>query len=130
MYDNFTISINLSKFNGAKVKELKNQKGENVECLIIPIKDNNIYVSQKNEAFINLSAREKTDQRFSTHSLVINVDKETYKKMDSSQRSNMPIVGLMSPIGFKRNIKRKENEPKKKEKATKRVDFNINDMIF
>jgi hypothetical protein len=120
----------LSKFNGAKVKELKNQKGENVECLIIPIKDNNIYVSQKNEAFINLSAREKTDQRFSTHSLVINVDKETYKKMDSSQRSNMPIVGLMSPIGFKRNIKRKENEPKKKEKATKRVDFNINDMIF
>jgi hypothetical protein len=42
----------------------------------------------------------------------------------------MPIVGLMSPIGFKRNIKRKENEPKKKEKATKRVDFNINDMIF
>lgn len=126
MYDNFIISVNLSKLNGTKVKELKTKDGETVECVIIPVKQNNIFVSEKSGAYLNLSARENKDQRYSTHSLVVNVNKEEYLKMSKADKDKIPTCGTMSPIGFKQNIKRN----KKEETSNKNSKFSINNMPF
>lgn len=127
MYDNFIISVNLSKLNGTKVKELKTKDGETVECVIIPVKQNNIFVSEKSGAYLNLSARENKDQRYSTHSLVVNIDKEEYLKMSQKEKENIPTCGNMSPVGFKRNIKKKNSQEETKTKSNK---ISINEMPF
>ena len=92
--NNFTEKLDLSKLRNVKLVDNKDGK----KCVLIPVDDNDIYVSERGSLYLTLNVREMRNPRYGqTHFIKQRVSKETYKNMTDSERSNIMICGQMSP---------------------------------
>jgi hypothetical protein len=102
--DNFSISVNLAKLKNTQIKEMRNQDGEIVKCIIIPIEENNIQCFDHHEsAYLNMTTRLCKDKPKYTHSLYSNIAHDVYVNMTQEERDANPIIGRMRPFNVKRN---------------------------
>lgn len=104
-------SINLTKMKTA-LKMMKNKAGEQVECLVIPIKDNQLYKGEKG-VYMNIRVliHDAEDQLGNIAMLTKNVDikamfgeKKTYQTWTDDEKirhkSATPIIGnLKEAVG-------------------------------
>lgn len=95
---NFNMKLDLSKLKNACVKELKGKSGE-IRCLIIPIDENNLYVSEKTGSiYLDCECKEVQNPKYDqTHFIKRRYTKEQYYQMDAEDRKNIPIIGNLSP---------------------------------
>ena len=105
----FYIMANLStKLNLAGLKHsrklMKGQSGE-IDCLIIPIKENNLFIGEKG-LYLDLAhheiknpAKDQTD----SHLVKQNLPKEIYEAMSEDERRSMPVLGNSRIWEFKSN---------------------------
>lgn len=90
------VSVNLTKLKHV-IKVIEGKSGP-VECLIIPVKENNLYEGKEGIRCLNLKAwavkEPKTENRkTNTHILKQTVGKEAYEKMTEEEKRDMPILG-------------------------------------
>lgn len=102
---NQKLSLNLLKLKSAGVTKITGKTGAVKECLIIPIEDNQLYVSKTEEGkpkgvFLDLTLWENQtpSQYGDTHYCKQNFSKE-YREAHAEEIKNTPILGNMKPIG-------------------------------
>lgn len=97
--NNLLVSVQLTRLNRAGRILLKDKDGKQIDCLVIPIKLNNLFVSENNEIFLNMVAWEsdklKNEQ---THLLKQSLPKDIVDKMSEDDKKQMPIMGNVKPL--------------------------------
>ena len=91
---NISIKLNLAGLKHVVRKE-KRKDGTEVECLIIPIQQNNLYRGEKG-MYIDLTAIEIKNPKSGskdTHLVKQNLPKDIYNAMSEDERKAMPILG-------------------------------------
>ena len=94
---NISIKLNVSQLSHVR-REIKGKDGNLIDCLIIPIQENKLYVGEKG-VYLDMTAIEIKDRsKFSadqkdTHLLKQDVPKEVYEAMSDEQKKAMPILG-------------------------------------
>lgn len=97
---NQAINLKLTALKDAGKAKLTNQRGEAVDCLIIPIKDNHLYESERGDIFLTVTAWENDKLKDGkTHLIKQSFNKEVREKMTEEERKTIPILGDMKPIG-------------------------------
>jgi hypothetical protein len=97
---NQAINLRLTALKNAGKARLTNQRGEAVDCLIIPIKDNHLYESERGDIFLTVTAWENDKLKDGkTHLIKQSFNKEVREKMTEEERKTIPILGDMKPVG-------------------------------
>lgn len=103
--DNFNAKLNLLKLKRAGVMQIQG-RGEVLRCLVIPIEENNIFVSTDDNnrpkaAYLDLTAWALQNPKYEeTHMIKQSLPKEVREKMTDEEKKAMPILGGMRPANF------------------------------
>ena len=120
---NISIKLNLAQFKSAL---MTTPKGE--ECIVLPLKGNDFFKSEKGNIFVDIIGFEiqnkKTDSK-DTHLLKQSLSKEKYDSMTDEQRRAMPIVG--NAIVWDMQSGYSEPEPNMQSKD---IANSVNDLPF
>lgn len=95
-----TGKINLAKFEHV-LRKFKNKKGEEEECIVIPIKRNKFFRSEKGNVFVDIVAFDKKPehvQNDETHSLKQSLSKDELAKM-KEKGEYTPFIGDLRVSG-------------------------------
>lgn len=92
-------SINLKKLKNVGIMDIQG-KHSKVKCLVIPIKMNHIFLSEKTAGldFIGFEPKTKSDKG-DTHLLKQSVPKEVYEKMTDADKAAQPLIGNATVYG-------------------------------
>lgn len=121
--ESLSISIDLTKLENAVVKPLKGKSGM-IDCVIIPIEQNNIFVSNKGSAYLDLVANKMSSVKYGqTHIIKRSLPKDVYKSMTKEERIAMPVVGSLKPIFIASN---NSDAPQSNDTGSKSNDFSTN----
>lgn len=108
------MSLDLAKIRGAYVKDFQTISGQK-KCVVIPIEENDIWVSKKEDmAIINLILfPSKAEGK--THIVQQYINKEKYLAMTEEEKKSVPIIGTCADNpsrpginGIKRNLKNRK----------------------
>lgn len=89
-----------------KVQELKGKDGQPVRCIILPIKQNNLYLAQSGNVYLDTTGYEYTPEdsnRKETHIVKQKLSKEKYDQLSEEEKKAMPIIGNHSVFDFQEN---------------------------
>jgi hypothetical protein len=91
-----TLDVNLGNLKSV-VRELKGKNGA-VDCLIIPIKENNLFKGKKGVylKIIAFELKNKKDDRKDTHLLKQSYKKEEIEAMSEDQKAAIPLLGSLT----------------------------------
>ena len=91
---NISIKLNLAALKAVRRME-KGKSGE-VDCLIIPIKDNFLFEGKNGALYLDCTAfefKEKKDDRKDTHLVKQSYPAEVFKAMSDEDKRATPIIG-------------------------------------
>jgi hypothetical protein len=91
---NISIKLNLKQLKHVQ-KTFKSKKGKKVECLVIPIVENDLFSGEKG-VYLDLTAFEiknKVGDSKDTHLIKQSLKKELYESMTDEQKHAMPVMG-------------------------------------
>ena len=109
---NYQISVKLNKLKGACVKELQGKTAKK-KCIIIPIEDNDMFISDSNDVILNLAGWESNKLNHgNTHLIKWSPSKKTSEKMTDEQKRAIPILGNLKPFGTQTTAKPVSEKPK------------------
>lgn len=93
--NNFNLKLNLA------VLDHKIQEIEGTKCIVIPIQENDLYLSEKGNVYLSLNGWESANLMYEkTHLIKQSLSKEVWTAMSEDERSNIPILGDMQPSKF------------------------------
>lgn len=102
---NILINLQLTKLNRVGRATVKDNKGEGLDCLIIPIKLNHLFVSNTNEVYLSMIGWESDKlSNGQTHLLKQSFPKEVVEQMTDEQKKTIPIIGNVKPREEKRQL--------------------------
>jgi hypothetical protein len=90
---NFSTKLNLASLKHSR-KLLKGASGE-IDCLIIPINENNLFKGEKGLYLdlYHIELKNPKEGQTNTHLVKQNLPKEMYEKMSDEDKKAMPILG-------------------------------------
>ena len=90
---NFSTKLNLASLKHTR-KLLKGTSGE-IDCLIIPINENNLFKGEKGLYLdlYHIELKNPKEGQANTHLVKQNLPKELYEKMSEEAKMAMPILG-------------------------------------
>lgn len=106
MTGNLNIDIDLLKFANAGVLSIQG-RGQVKKCVVIPIEDNDIYVSADEQdkakaAYLHMTAWKSKEEKFGqTHYVTQSLSKEYKEKHPNEERR--PILGNGRPVEIQSN---------------------------
>ena len=83
-------SINLFKLKNCGITHLTGRSGETKKCLVIPVEDNQLFVSEKG-VYLNMTAIPSDKIEIQTH-----FKKEYLETLSDEERKALPILGGFS----------------------------------
>lgn len=87
-----SIKINALKFKGAATKDFPNKSGEAITYLMIPVKKNHFYVSEKG-IYIDVTAHEFKGTGKDTHIIKQKLPADITSAMSEEEKKALPIIG-------------------------------------
>lgn len=100
---NLNEKLNLMKLKKSGVMRVKG-KGETLECLVIPIKENHLFVSLDEDGkpkavYLDLTAWEIKDSKYGdTHMVKQSLPKEVRIQMTEEEKKMQPVLGNIKPF--------------------------------
>lgn len=90
-----TVSVYLNRLTNATLQDFNGKK-----CMVIPIEDNNIYISDKGTVMLSMFMEKlNTPNDYGkTHFLRRKVTKAELSSMTVEQKNKLPILGYFSPF--------------------------------
>lgn len=99
---NYNVKINLAKLNKVAAVNLTGRSGNTVKCVVIPIEDNDIFVSEKGGIYLDITAIAMKKENYGqTHLLKRHIPSEKYQAMSDQEKDSQPIIGALSSIKAK-----------------------------
>lgn len=91
---NYKLKLDLAKLCGAQVVEVQGRK-----CIVLPIDDNGIFISQRGAAYLDLNVRESREVKYGqTHFVKVAVSKKAFAALSNEAKDALKnVVGNMSP---------------------------------
>ena len=91
---NYKLKLDLTKLCGAQIVEVQGRK-----CVVLPVDDNGIFLSQRGAAYLDLNIRECREVKYGqTHFAKVSVNKKTFASMSNEAKDALKnVVGNMSP---------------------------------
>jgi hypothetical protein len=91
---NYRLKLDLTKMCGVQVVDVQGKK-----CVVIPVDDNGIFLSQRGAAYLDLNVREAREVKYGqTHFVKVSVNKKTFAAMSNEAKDALKnVVGNMSP---------------------------------
>lgn len=100
--ENFNIRLNLAALKRTGVKELPRKDGSGtIRCVVIPVEENNIFVSEKGNIFLTLDAW-STDSPYHTHKIRRSLTQLERQQLTREEK-NALWCGEMKIIGGNKN---------------------------
>lgn len=94
----YSLKIDLKKLTKAFVKDIQGTE-KTVQCLCIPIQENELFVSSKGAVYVDLIAIPSPNNAYGcTHLIKKKVKKEVYKALKDGERLDAPILGNVKPL--------------------------------
>lgn len=97
---NFKVKLDFSKLCGVQVVDVQGRK-----CVVIPVNDNSIFLSQKGGIYLDLLAKENAEPKYGqTHFIKRSVSKKAFAELSQESKDNLKnILGNLSPFEFENN---------------------------
>ena len=90
---NGTVNIHLNKLKDASVVDVRGRK-----CIVIPVDDNGIYISEKGTIVLSYFMSKLPEEKWGkTHMLKRKLTKDEYKSWTKEQKDNNPVAGYFEP---------------------------------
>ena len=88
-----TLGVQLDKLKNVSVVDVRGKK-----CVLIPVEDNKIYISQKGTVVLSLFMSKLKEEAWGkTHSFKRKLTKDEFKTLTKEQKDANPIVGYFEP---------------------------------
>ena len=98
---NCNVKIDFAKLNKVGVANIQGKTGK-VKCVVIPVEDNEIFLSEKGGIYKDFTAIELKEERYGqSHLVKPSIPSEKYKAMTEDEKKAVPIVGALMPIKSK-----------------------------
>lgn len=99
--------LNFAALESHAVAEFpKKGQEEKIKCLVIPIKENHLFMSEKGNIYMDIVAFERKEPMkdkdgaiVQTHLVKQSLPKEVRDKMTDEQKRNQPIIGSLTILG-------------------------------
>lgn len=92
------MNMNLMAIHGAGIRKMRNENGDEVEVICLPVKENFIFLTEKGAAYLPLVAfpipEEKRIEKYGYRSLFL-VKQEIPKEENPEWKENVPILGSL-----------------------------------
>lgn len=97
---NYKVKLDFSKLCGVQVVDVQGRK-----CVVMPVDDNGIFISQKGGIYLDLLAKENAEPKYGqTHFIKRSVSKKAFMELSQESKDNCKnIVGNLSPFEFENN---------------------------
>lgn len=127
------VKINYAKLSNAYAGVVNTPKG-NKMCVVIPVEENHIFLSQKGGIYHDFTALKLYEPKYGqTHQLKVKIPTDKYKSMTKEERDRLPIVGGLQPL-FPNNNENQQEQQAQPQQTTQRVQPNkpidANDLPF
>lgn len=96
--ENFSININAMAYKGAGKAYLKNQRGQLVKCLVIPVEENCLHETDRGTYLSFIAWRNGKLKDGKTHLVKQSLPKEKREAMSEQQLHDLPIFGDVRPL--------------------------------
>lgn len=96
----YRLRLNLMKLRNTSVQELKIDESTKKQCVIIPVEDNKIFVSEKTgSAYIEFDCiPRKKMQFFQSHIIKLRYPEEDFVKLTPEEAKDLSSIGSLSPV--------------------------------
>lgn len=91
---NYKLKLDLAKLCGSQIVEVQGRK-----CVVLPVDDNGIFLSQRGAAYLDLNIRESREVKYGqTHFAKVSVNKKTFATLSNEAKEALKnVVGNMAP---------------------------------
>lgn len=91
---NYKLKLDLTKLCGTQIVEVQGRK-----CVVLPVDDNGIFLSQRGSAYLDLNIRESREVKYGqTHYAKVSVNKKTFATLSNEAKDALKnVVGNMAP---------------------------------
>lgn len=115
--ENFKLRLNFAKLANTYASVVNTPNG-NKMCVVIPIEENNIYISERGSILLSATAKKLREVKYNeTHSITNNIPIEKYRQMSKDERDRLPIIGGLTPIVYNND----NNSQQQSTQTTQRV---------
>ena len=98
---NYNVKIDFGKLNKVGVAKIEGKTGK-VKCVVIPVEENDIFLSEKGGIYKDFTAIELKEERYGqSHLLKPSIPSDIYKALSEEGKKAIPIVGALLPIKSK-----------------------------
>lgn len=99
---NYIVKVDLGKLAKVAAVNITGKSGKPTKCVVIPVEDNGIFLSEKGGMYLELQAVALKTERFGQSHLIKRAyNKNEYKSMTDEERRAIPICGSLFPIQAK-----------------------------
>ena len=90
---NGTVNIHLNKLKDTSVVDVRGRK-----CVVIPVDDNGIYISEKGTIVLSYFMSKLPEEKWGkTHMIKRKLTRDEYKFWTKEQKDNNPVAGYFEP---------------------------------
>lgn len=112
---NYNLKLDLAKLNEVGVANITGKSGNKVKCVVIPVEENNIFLSEKGGVYLDLACFELKKENYGqSHLVKPSLSEEQRKTMTEEERNALPIVGALKPMKAKQAEVKEEVSPTRK----------------
>lgn len=96
---NYGLKLDLAKLNKVGVANITGKTGDKVKCVLIPVEENNIFLSEKGSIYLDLACFELRKENYGqSHLIKASLTEEQRKSMTDEEKNQMPIIGTLKPM--------------------------------
>lgn len=109
---NYNLKLDLAKLNKVCVANITGKTGNKVKCVVIPVEENNIFLSEKGSIYMDLACFELKKENYGqSHLIKQSLSAEERNTMTEEERNAMKIVGALKPMKAKQAEVKEEVQP-------------------
>ncbi len=96
----YRLKLNLMKMRNAALQELKVDESTTKQCVIIPVEDNKIFVSEKTgSAYVDFDCiPRKKMQFFQSHLVKLRYPEDEFAQLTLEEANDLKTIGSLSPV--------------------------------
>lgn len=109
---NYNLKLDLAKLKKVGVANITGKSGNKVKCVVIPVEENNIFLSEKGGIYMDLACFALKKENYGqSHLIKQTFSEEERNTMNDEQKNAMPIVGALKPMKPKQAEVTEEAQP-------------------
>lgn len=106
---NYNLKLDLAKLKKVGVANITGKTGNKVKCVVIPVEENDIFLSEKGGIYMDLACFEMKKENYGqSHLIKQSLSEEKRKSMTDEEKNAIPIVGALKPMKAKQAEVREE----------------------